>query len=172
MEIIAKSTASKGNVKLWERYREAWERIKRALDQEFYFEAIAIEESILSNRVISFLRGKKRLTDKQASGEEYVPFGKLITLWKKADEDGLVLKDTTALIGKLGPWAERRNRAVHAIAKSFPGQPPKIGLDEFLAEAKGTAQEGKSLARAVENWHKRQLRRDQKTQMLTPIAAI
>lgn len=173
-----RATASKGNVKLSDRYSEAWDRIECALDrergkrQEFYFEAIAIEESILSNRISSFLHGIGRLDDKEAGDEGHVPFANLINRWRKAAKAGLVLRDFAGLVDRTDDWRKRRNRAVHSIAKSFPGQPPKVGLDEFLAEAKRTAQDGKALARDVEKWHKRQLRKDKKPRTLTATGGI
>ncbi|MFZ0244250.1 hypothetical protein [Candidatus Binatus sp.] len=178
MEITAKPTASKGNVKLRDRYQNAWERIDGALEQGFYFEAIAVEESILSNRITSFLYGIKSLTAADLEGrtatrkKRFWSLDQLIKLWRKAKEEGLVLEDSVCLIDRANDWRCRRNRALHELTKSFPGKPPEADLCVFVDDVRETAQLGKRLASDVSNWHKRQKRRDQKTHTLTPTAGI
>ena len=44
-----------GNAEKFEAYREAWSRIKLAQENHFFLEAITIQESIISDRLISFL---------------------------------------------------------------------------------------------------------------------
>lgn len=45
----------KGNAAKFWSYREAWTRIKQAQEQGFYLEAVTIEESIISDRLMSYL---------------------------------------------------------------------------------------------------------------------
>lgn len=150
--------ASKGNVSLYERYVAAWGRIKSAIEQGFYFEAIAIEESIISNRLTSFLFGIGAMMKREADGTSYVSLGVMITRLRSAAADPK-WEDPISLADKLAGWRKHRNTALHALASSFPGKAPKVPLPDFLADVKTTAEEGKALARSVSNWHKRQLTR-------------
>ncbi len=43
-----------GNAAKYESYREAWSRIDAACENQFFLEAITIEESIISDRIISY----------------------------------------------------------------------------------------------------------------------
>ena len=43
------------NTAKYESYTEAWRRIKAAQEKEFFLEAIVIEESIISDRLVSYL---------------------------------------------------------------------------------------------------------------------
>ena len=64
-----------------DRYREAYERIDSAISSGFSFEAIAIVESVLSDRICSFLRS----VDKNKYKNVYrKPFASLIQLWEAA----------------------------------------------------------------------------------------
>ena len=58
-------------------------------------------------------------------------------------------------------WRKERNAIVHGIVKSNPGEPTQ-NIQSFLARAERAANEGKSLARAVSDWHQGELRRAQK----------
>ena len=42
----------KGNARKYDAYREAWTRIKQAQKNGFFLEAITIQESIISDRLI------------------------------------------------------------------------------------------------------------------------
>ena len=150
-----RKVASKGNVGLYARYVEAWGRINRSIEQEFHFEAIAITESIMSNRLKSYLYGVGVLTASEANGKPYLSFRSLIDKLKAYScDDGASLE----LADELDGWRGRRNSAIHAIAQSFPGQPPNKDLATFLDGAKATALDGKTLAKKVSNWHKKKLR--------------
>lgn len=60
-------------------YAEAWRRIKNATESGFHFEAVTLCESIISDRLLSYVRGAN-----PASGANtHTPFGVLISEWRK-----------------------------------------------------------------------------------------
>jgi hypothetical protein len=146
---------SKGNIELAKRYEEAWRRINSALEHHYHFEAIAIEESILSNRITSFLYGVGAVGRKELN--KFLSFNDLIELWTKQCKKRGCWDNPADLIDSVHGWRLRRNAAIHALTKSFPGEAPLVSLGEFLEEAKKTAKQGAKLARQVDNWHRRQL---------------
>jgi hypothetical protein len=162
----------RGNVGLYERYRASWERIKGSLEAGYYFEAIAIEESIISNRLTSFLHGVGDVSEAEAAGVDakgkpyFLSFNDLISRWRKRVKQDVTWESRLDLINEVDGWRLQRNKALHALAKSFPGKEPEVGTEEFIAMAKQTAIAGAELARAVSNWHKRQRTRAKKVGLL------
>ncbi len=59
---IPAGTSLNGNVAKYLSYREAWARIKLARRQGFFLEAVTIDESIISDRLLSFLEKGFSLT--------------------------------------------------------------------------------------------------------------
>ena len=114
--------APNGNIGLFERYRDAWRRINSAIKLGFYFEAIAIEESILSNRIISFLYGVRKLGQVTIRGRS-PRFVCLIKLWREACEESRgYWQNPGDLIDRVNAWRAKRNDAVHALTRAFPGE--------------------------------------------------
>ena len=68
----------KGNAQKYLSFKEAWARIKSAQEAGFYLEAIAIQESIMSDRIISYLSYKAMLPKKKRPS-----FADLMREWKK-----------------------------------------------------------------------------------------
>jgi hypothetical protein len=160
--------APNGNIGLFERYRDAWRRINSAIKLGFYFEAIAIEESILSNRIISFLYGVRKLRAAEIRGRS-PRFVCLIKLWREAcEESSGYWQNPGDLIDRVNAWRAKRNDAVHALTRAFPGEAPPISLEEFLKQAEIAANEGAKLAREVGNWHRRQLRKARALGLVPP----
>jgi hypothetical protein len=62
-------------------YREAWGRIKRAIGHGFYLEAVTLEESIMSDRLISYLCRIQILEADEKT--ERKNFNELIQKWQK-----------------------------------------------------------------------------------------
>lgn len=134
-------------------YKEAWSRIKKAQEQGFYLEAVTLQESIITDRLISYLVGVKaiKLT---VELYQYPPFGQLIKEWKMKHPNQINIGDYSDLQAAVSEWGRRRNKVVHGMVKSHPGTPTELVVD-FLEEAKLTAEQGKMLARAVDYWVKR-----------------
>ncbi|MFM0603659.1 hypothetical protein PQR05_03905 [Paraburkholderia sediminicola] len=138
------------------RYAEAWWRIREARANGFYFEVVTLCESIISDRLLSYIVGKHEKANERTN------FGSLIEKWKKLAGENLPSFESSNLADAVDDWREHRNEVVHGITKSLPGtaMPP---LEEFIVRARETAERGAVLARLVSNWHRQQLREHLKT---------
>jgi len=143
-----------GNQAKYLSYREAWERINAAIESKFYFEAVSIAESILSDRLLSFIAG----VDPNSKVNTRTSFAQLIEAWRRL-AGSLPSHPPYEDIGEaVNEWRKDRNSVVHGLVKSYPGTPTE-DFGSFLQRAEKTAKEGKSLARKVSGWHKEELRR-------------
>lgn len=134
-------------------YKKAWEQISSALQQGFYLEAVTIEESIISDRLLSYILGvapKTKIGLKSGLGE-------LISHWRKLSGTSLIESNGSDLGEITNAWRDKRNIAVHGLVKSLPGASP-TSPEDFLELARLAAEEGQALARKVQNWHKKALR--------------
>ena len=96
-----------------DRYAELNETLRKALEQEFYYEAIFIEHAILEDRVISLFKhanldmpfqlGAKleKLKTNQIFKDDYIS--------KHIDME---------LLDKINTWREKRNKMVHNLIES------------------------------------------------------
>lgn len=102
------------NTTKYESYAEAWRRMKIATEAGFYLEAITIQESIIFDRLRSFVEyaGSMKIKDK-------TPYSVLIP-----QLEGVLNKDSKndrrwpndkELVERLKEWVDRRNRALHRI---------------------------------------------------------
>lgn len=138
-----------------ERYTEAFARIDSSINSEHYFEAIAIEESIISDRIASFLESMHLL---KVDDLHRYSFASLITLWKFAVlSPGAIWEPCEGLIKEVDEWRKQRNKYVHGLVK-FPHQRANIPTTkEFLQGASYAAFKGKELSRSVSDWRSRQI---------------
>lgn len=141
-----------GNATKHDSYREAWSRIEWAQREKFYLEAIAIEESIISDRLLSFLVGVGRM-QRPAENARYPGFGQLISEWRKAVPTPIEAGEYDDLQSAVDRWRVERNVSLHGIVKSRPGD-PTMQIEEFLEKSGNAAKEGSVLARLVQKWHK------------------
>ena len=161
--------AKRGNINKHAAYAEAHARMKAALEAGFYFEVITIAESIISDRLISYLArpgaGSIKKHTKKSGDEQWPGFGKLIEAWKAEFKDGIEVSSSAIreraggnLVEAVNSWREARNAAIHAIAKSDPGEAPEKPITSFVEDAMRTAELGRLLASEVDNWHRRMKR--------------
>jgi len=75
---MATTKLVKGNVKKYQSYTYANSKIKLAIVKKFYIEAIAIEESIISDRLISFLTAVSPTKKRKYGSEERSGLNRLI----------------------------------------------------------------------------------------------
>ncbi len=141
-----------GNSTKYFSYREAWGRINGAIARGFYLEAVTLEESIISDRLISYLCKTKVLVADEKT--ERKNFSQLIAKWKKQVPNPISDKYYDDLQTSLDNWRESRNKIVHGMVKSIPGKDHQDILD-FKEEAKIAAIQGERLARSLCNWSKR-----------------
>ena len=141
-----------GNKEKYLSYREAWARIKQSQACGFYLEAITLVESIISDRLTSYLQGTGKI-----SGKKLLSFRSLIEKWKETTPP-ITIGAYQDLQTEVDNWRVKRNKIVHGMVKSEPGRATE-NIINFLEEAKSVARKGEKLAKAVSNWHKQQLRK-------------
>lgn len=143
-----------GNYAKYLSYREAWKRINESVNNGFHFEAVTIAESIISDRLLSYIWG----VDPQSKITTRDPFAKLIKEWKRLGAPLPLYPSYKDLGAAVDDWRARRNEIVHGLVKSEPGKPTN-DVNSFLEQAEKTAKEGADLARKVSEWHKQRLER-------------
>jgi hypothetical protein len=136
-------------------YREAWVRIKKAQAFRFYLEAVTLEESIMADRLLSFL--VRAATIQPDSRPEKYNFGDLIRLWRKTAPEPIVTKHFPDLSVALDEWRKNRNKIVHGMVKSAPYSEHEDVLN-FLEEAKLVASQGNTIARDLTDWARKMKR--------------
>jgi len=132
-------------------YSEAWVRIKKARGAGFYLEAVTLQESIITDRLVSFLVCVGEIHVE--SRIEKCSFGQLIQLWTKRVRQPIPVPHFSDLRSAVDEWRKHRNRVVHGMVKSMPGAHHGDVLD-FLKEAEFVAFQGEALAHAVSDWVK------------------
>jgi hypothetical protein len=110
----------KGNVAKHLSYREAWARIGAAQGHGFYLETVTLVESMITDRLISYLVGIGVLTRPNQLAQ-YPPLGRLIQIWKTHCPNPVVTRHVTDLQSEVDIWRQRRNKIVHGMVKSHPG---------------------------------------------------
>ena len=138
-----------GNAEKYLSYREAWARVRVSQGHGFYFEAVTLEESIISDRLIRYLLSANAIEIKEDL--RYPPFGNLIKLWKRLHPEPISSRGVNGLQDAVDEWRVRRNQIVHGIVKSNPGTATE-DIDNFLWAAQQAAAEGEMLAKAVSQW--------------------
>jgi hypothetical protein len=141
-----RKSAAKGNVGKHTNYTWAIEQMAKAREQGFFLETIAIAESILSDRIWSYVQA----TTGGPLDAHKVTLGSIINYGKAFE------KASPELHKEVGAWAKTRNQLMHGIVKSPAGTPP-MPLAEFQALAQKAAEEALPLVRAVDAWHKKQV---------------
>jgi hypothetical protein len=140
-----KSTASRGNIRKHDAYNEAFARIKAAIDNCFFIEAIAIMEAIISDRLRSHLNYHKKLPKNDK-------FYNLIDEWKKLQGNGKNMTISINLVSLVDLWRDQRNSAVHGFVSD------ESNVDTFLKNAEVSAKMGLLLTRALCDWHKKEIK--------------
>ena len=151
-----------GNAEKYRSYREAWARVKQAQQHGFYIEAVTIEESIISDRLTSYLVDAG-LVPRQRRLKDYPTFGNLIITWRRWANTQLAPKldrdrrDKLALlIDSVDLWRQKRNQIIHAIEADIrvakqQVQPPKSPVirQRFVARVDDRAVELHPLVNVV-----------------------
>lgn len=122
-----------------DRYKAAFERINSAINDGHPFEAVTLCESIISDRLLSNVKGRRVYTG-----------GRLNDLVGRANLPDKLRAD-------LGKWRKQRNIVIHEFVKTEPGESPNKSVEEALKDVERAAREGKKLAREVCKWHRDEL---------------
>jgi hypothetical protein len=123
--------------------------IKRAQAYGYYLEAVTLEESIIADRLISFLALAGEIQS-DANVERH-SFAQLIQRWIELVPEPINTKHFPDLRTAVDAWRRRRNKVVHGMVKSVPGASHDDVLN-FLEEAASVAAQGDALARAISEW--------------------
>ena len=136
-----KKEAKKGNKIKYDVYQEAFARIKSANESNFFLEAVAIQETIISDRLKSHLAHIGVLPKKK-----HPTLNALVKAWKRESQvrnNSLAIK----LAEEVDLWRDLRNTAVHGLVATQ-------SVNDFLENAEAAAKTGEVLARAICDWHK------------------
>ena len=129
-------------------YRYAYSQMKKAMEGKFYLEAITIQESIITDRLLNFvIRNEILIISDLEIHRSKASLNNLIKVTEQHFDD-----DT--LINYLNEFRQSRNNCIHAMVKSFPGNPTQK-VSEFQKLARETSLSGRILTRKVDAWHTR-----------------
>jgi hypothetical protein len=122
--------------------------MKKAIEGKFYLEAITIQESIITDRLLNFvIRNKIKNISEDELHKPIAFLNKLIEHSKPYFED-------ENLYSELNKFRFARNNCIHAMVKSYPGNPTQQ-VSDFQKLARETSLSGKVLTRKVDVWHTR-----------------
>ncbi|MBR4900020.1 MAG: hypothetical protein IKZ46_03700 [Victivallales bacterium] len=152
--------AEKKNVAKYRLYSLAYGMIKDSIDCNCPLQAVAIEESILTDRLSSTLNvGRQKATPKDS-------LGRALREWKpKKSSDSrnrnaaLFDSEMNELFPRLEAWWEERCFLLHGLVKSPQGGCQDVAPEDFVARAVKAAKVGLLLTRKVDNWTKRQIQK-------------
>ena len=133
------------NMTKYESYKFAFDRIEEALNENFPFEAIVLEESIITDRLQSFLETNNRKNNLTFAAS----IKAVLNLIEKNDPH-------RNLIEALDQWRDNRNKCVHGAVKSKNDRKiPEFNADAVLFEAHKIATDGYELTKKVRSWEQK-----------------
>ena len=103
------------NMQKFANYKEQFGRLKKALNNNFYLEAIFIEYAIVEDRFESVLRHSGKF-----NSEKHTSLNSKLKIVSKMTEEikGLARKYfTQELLEEINIWKEDRNKLIHALMK-------------------------------------------------------
>lgn len=127
----------------YELYKSAFSWIARSIDEGYYLEAISILESLVSDRLESYL---PVLFDRDFS---FKTLGDLIQAVKsdKSNKTDELLR--SLVLNDLDQWRKDRNKAAHEMVKIEDGK--RIIWEERVKINKTVAETGLELVRKIDN---------------------
>ena len=136
-------------------YALASEMLQDAILHNYPLQAIAIEESIISDRLWSALKSVN------IANGRHETMGAALKEWERIKKDNSVDNPFDAeietLYDRLCNWWDCRNKLIHGIVKSSVGLGPKTTAEKFLQSANAAAKKGEELVRLVKNWSKKKV---------------
>ncbi len=124
-------------------YKEAWRRINAATTAGYFFETVTLCESIISDRLLSYVRG----VNPSSKATAQTRFATLISDWRRL-AGTLPVHGITDLGEAIDQWRIARNEVVHGMAKSMP-ETATPNLESYMKRVEAAARNGVALARAV-----------------------
>lgn len=151
------------NMRKQESYKLAFGMMNDALDRDCPLQAIAIAESILTDRLSSTLNvGRSKKPPKDTLGKVLSEWHPVKPGTSRNANSNLFDSEMESLFPKLEAWWKERNALLHGIAKSAQGEVPEICAEEFPLRAMKAAKDGLALVRKADAWAKRQIRKSRK----------
>lgn len=124
------------------RYKLAFQRLDEALEEGWLLEAISLEESIITDRLLSILISTEQAVSSKQS------LGNLITQAKKAmTGSGTAVEGD--LFHELDQWRDARNECVHAFCKLDDHAYADNSAEIFSDKMWETAKKGRELVDLV-----------------------
>ena len=117
------------NMLKYENYKEQNKRLKKAMDNEFYLEAVFIEYAIMEDRTESILRYEGNTINSNG----FVSIDRKISKIEKIAENkkGLARKYfTIEFMEQIRTWKNKRNGLIHALIKKNTTTQELIDLAE------------------------------------------
>lgn len=150
----------KGDQNKFDRYREAFTRIKLARSEGFHLEAITIEESILSDRMLSLFAYLGAIDNRNPEGKDRKGISDLVIFFEQLLKQNREIrtKEDSNLKGRLKEFIKKRNICVHAMVfqssklGTKANSKPVKDIDEFLALAEATSKDGVALCNDFITW--------------------
>ena len=127
------------NMQKYLNYREQMGRLKKAMHQQFYLEAIFIEYAIMEDRLESALRHGGKWNPKP---DAFVSLDSKRKKLAKLAEDKNSLEQryfSPELTDRIGEWKDKRNRIIHALLKQ------SLHTEDLLE----IAEEGEEIAKTL-----------------------
>jgi hypothetical protein len=126
------------------RYKLAFDRLDEALEEGWLLEDISLEESIITDRLLSILKSTEpSVSSKQSLGNLIAQAKKLMT-----GRGSLVEGD---LFHELDQWREERNECVHAFCKLDDHACADNSAEIFSEKMWETAKKGRELVDLVKH---------------------
>ena len=138
-------------MKKFDGYKEAFTRISTSISGRYFFEAVTIEESIITDRILSYFKNNSSETKFKSLQNE--SFHKIVSALKEEIKDPISTKKIKNLQEEIDQWRMDRNKIIHNIVrdKSYTGDST---IEDFIKSAEGCAKKGLILARAISDWVK------------------
>lgn len=123
-------------------YKASINRVKKAIEEEYYLEAITLCESLIADRLESRLN---HLTD--SDDFSFKTLGCLHDGIRKHETNIELIQLVESRKGRLDIWRDKRNKALHAIAKIEDGDSRE--WEGKMKDCKAIAIEGDSIRKEV-----------------------
>ncbi len=143
---------SNKNMEKFKAYAFAFSRINQALDKAFPLEALALEESIISDRLRAYCEANNLPTTNKR--------GNPCSLYDLINNIRKYIKDNpndncpelNEFLNSADFWRDERNKMIHKVVKTEKsGEAPEISHKDFIPQAMEIAKTGKDLARTICN---------------------
>ena len=126
------------------RYKLAFERLDEALEESWLLEVISLEESIITDRLMSILDAKGETVSKKQSLSRLISHAKKLMIGGGATVDG-------DFFHELEQWRDARNECFHAFCKLDDHAYAENSAEIFSEQMMDTAKKGRELVDIVKH---------------------